>query len=392
MAKADLGIASLYAALVPDAAMRDRVFTKIETEFHRHTLCGAYRDRSERAAGNEQNARAFDPAAQSVCRSDEPDPGRSAAAETRGRGYRRDQPRHCRNDQRHFRRVEKYRLIPESGIFGSPCFISDCAVESLPVSLQAAFCTEYTRRMNMQPTIEDISAIVSRFQAWAGAEAPARAQGGVRELTYNEAIRSRRNGSRVEEAAPESEKPVPLPSINAAAESAEKWSWPKTRISPHRRMRRDRPTSAEFQGVESQAEESSVVLSGLPAFQQVLAERVSILPVPLPLDAEVSEHGTKLALRISFAEHELLRRRAAEANLSLSGYLWSCVFEVEDLRDRTRHRMKAAETPRQLSYTGGLAERVVSLCRPPVWRQQGHVEVESLIYRWLASPERTRWL
>lgn len=35
LAKADLGIASLYAALVPDAAMRQRVFSKIEAEFER---------------------------------------------------------------------------------------------------------------------------------------------------------------------------------------------------------------------------------------------------------------------------------------------------------------------------------------------------------------------
>ncbi len=35
LAKADLGIARLYAELVPDAAMRGRVFAKIEAEFHR---------------------------------------------------------------------------------------------------------------------------------------------------------------------------------------------------------------------------------------------------------------------------------------------------------------------------------------------------------------------
>jgi phosphoenolpyruvate carboxylase len=35
LAKADLGIARLYASLVPDAEMRKRVFSKIEAEFHR---------------------------------------------------------------------------------------------------------------------------------------------------------------------------------------------------------------------------------------------------------------------------------------------------------------------------------------------------------------------
>jgi phosphoenolpyruvate carboxylase len=35
LAKADLGIARLYASLVPDVQMRERVFSKIEAEFHR---------------------------------------------------------------------------------------------------------------------------------------------------------------------------------------------------------------------------------------------------------------------------------------------------------------------------------------------------------------------
>jgi phosphoenolpyruvate carboxylase len=35
MAKADLGIASLYASLMPDEEMRERVFSKIEAEFNR---------------------------------------------------------------------------------------------------------------------------------------------------------------------------------------------------------------------------------------------------------------------------------------------------------------------------------------------------------------------
>jgi phosphoenolpyruvate carboxylase len=35
LAKADLGIASLYASLVPDAALRNRVFTKLKAEFER---------------------------------------------------------------------------------------------------------------------------------------------------------------------------------------------------------------------------------------------------------------------------------------------------------------------------------------------------------------------
>ena len=35
LAKADLGIASLYASLVPDTALRERVFAMLKAEFER---------------------------------------------------------------------------------------------------------------------------------------------------------------------------------------------------------------------------------------------------------------------------------------------------------------------------------------------------------------------
>jgi hypothetical protein len=76
--------------------------------------------------------------------------------------------------------------------------------------------------MNTQPPIEDINAIVNRFQAWAGAQAPACEKDGVRELTFDEAIRSRRHRTSAEATLPAAEKPAPASPTNARRRKTEK--------------------------------------------------------------------------------------------------------------------------------------------------------------------------
>ena len=74
-------------------------------------------------------------------------------------------------------------------------------------------------------------------------------------------------------------------------------------------------------------------------FRQVLAAQVA--PVP----ALVAEcRTTALSLRVSAGEHSLLKARATEANLSVSAYLRSCLFEVEDLRAQLR-QLRLAQQP-----------------------------------------------
>ena len=82
MAKADLGIARDYSGLVKNAAVRKRVFSMLHEEFLR-TRRMILRVTGQRdLLGEKSRAGAFHPAAQSLRRSHEPDPGRTTAPQT----------------------------------------------------------------------------------------------------------------------------------------------------------------------------------------------------------------------------------------------------------------------------------------------------------------------
>lgn len=115
------------------------------------------------------------------------------------------------------------------------------------------------------------------------------------------------------------QKSTPVPAADANLKNAWKLAKPQKRAAAPRdgknqqRTRETKPpASAEF--------------------RQVLAEKVSILPAVTSQEIATERRTTALSLRISVAEHELLKRRAAEANLSVSSYLRNCAFEVESLR------------------------------------------------------------
>jgi len=196
------------------------------------------------------------------------------------------------------------------------------------VMLLGAFTPTYTRHMNTQPPTEDINAIVSRFQAWVGAQqAPARPNEAVRELTYDEAVRSRRRRTSPETTLPQAEKPTASRPTNPARNAGEKSATPKRKNTALRRAK-----AAQRNDARRPLARDRVVEPEPTTFRQVLAEKVSILPAAPQSTAIVERRTTALSLRISLAEHTLLKKRAAEANLSISCYLRNCVLEVETLR------------------------------------------------------------
>jgi hypothetical protein len=205
--------------------------------------------------------------------------------------------------------------------------------------------------MNTQPPIEDINAIVNRFQAWAGTQAPARAKDGVRELTYDEAIRSRRHSSRAEGPLPEIKKSAQTSPLNAKQTKVEKSTKTKKRIKNAHHAKRDQVEIARS------AARPSAAIPETPVFSEVLAEKVPILPASSSQELALAERRTTaLSLRISFAEHALLRKRAAEANLSVSCYLRNCVFEVEELRAKVNALQVANAAPRLVQHRGGILD------------------------------------
>lgn len=210
------------------------------------------------------------------------------------------------------------------------------------------FAAAYTQRMSTQPPVEDINAIVSRFQAWAGAQSAATAKDGVRELTYDEAIRSRRLRSRDEKTVAEAEEPASVPVSHRKIENAAK---PKKKAN----SRRVKPAQ-----IKHVSRKDTVASPKTPAFRQVLAEKVSILPATS--SQELAERRTTaLSLRISLAEHALLKKRAAEESLSVSCYLRNCIFEIEQLRAQVRV-LQAANAARQaLPHRGGILRFLYSV-------------------------------
>lgn len=143
--------------------------------------------------------------------------------------------------------------------------------------------------MSTQPAVEDISAIVSRFQAWAGTQAQSSPE--VRELSYEEARRPKRS------------------SVPAQKAPAKKRCAHRKKTAP-----------------SSQKE---------PAFKQVLTEKTAIIPAAKKTTALVPR-TTTLSVRITDAEQKLLRIRATEACLSVSAYMRQCILDVDDLREQVQ--------------------------------------------------------
>jgi hypothetical protein len=189
--------------------------------------------------------------------------------------------------------------------------------------------------MSTQPPIEDINVIVSRFQAWAGTQASVEVTNGVRELTYDEAIRSRQRPIRAEEL-PEAEKPASASPVKTKQQRTGKGAKPKKRAAAPRRTKHTQPKSAGAMRTFA----AGAALEP-PAFREALAEKVSIIPASPSVELVSGERRTTaLSLRISCAEHGLLKKRASEANLSVSCYVRNCVFEVENLRAQLAQKME----------------------------------------------------
>ena len=84
MSKADLTIARLYAELVPDAALRERVWSMLVEEFERtRRMLLSVTDQSGTAEG-QSGAGPLDPFAEPLRGPDEPGAGRTPASQTGG--------------------------------------------------------------------------------------------------------------------------------------------------------------------------------------------------------------------------------------------------------------------------------------------------------------------
>lgn len=207
----------------------------------------------------------------------------------------------------------------------------------------------------MQPlavqTEDDIEAVLSRFQAWNGQKAGQKTgsrknkddQEGVREISYEEALRSSRYRwkTRTETSSvAEAGTPPPLDDglevlpvaasdvVPAAISFREPPVAAEKDITYDIRPRKSTPPSADFRSMLTQTvstNETSLVRSR----------------------AGEPERQVSMSLRLAASEQALVKLRAAKAGLSASAYLRQCALEVEHLRAQMQILLEISQSPRK---------------------------------------------
>jgi hypothetical protein len=203
--------------------------------------------------------------------------------------------------------------------------------------------------MLMQP-VDNIEAVLGRFQAWAGVRNAVEAKAGIRELSDEEALQTGRyrwkparhnDASAPPESGPAIVEPVPDAKRGAAKKSAAKRG-----AEAKRRARGPAVSSAPT---------PKKVMKAAPEFRDALVKAIQPSEV---LVAEPVERARPLAIsvRLAPAERALIRTRAAEAGVSASAYIRQCALEVEQLRAQVREAIAAMEhgsvVPVQVSARG----------------------------------------
>lgn len=227
--------------------------------------------------------------------------------------------------------------------------------------------------MHTQP-VEDIDAVLGRFQAWAGMPNAIEVKPGIRELSYDEALqssRSRRQGpdkaaAKIRSGSEKAAAPVATP---AASAELKRGKTPPVRLGDTRRgdaggadaqshndrsrdagrtavKKRQARTHADRVAPARRADSTSPARTaggeGRPAFGEVLAETVRTAAIRAPQPAEIARLAA-LSIRLAPAERALIQTRAAEAGVTASAYMRQCVLEVEQMRAEFRRRLTALE-------------------------------------------------
>jgi hypothetical protein len=115
-------------------------------------------------------------------------------------------------------------------------------------------------------------------------------------------------------------------------------------LRAHARYRIPDPIpSSTGQGVRSVSVLSSPAADFSPALPQTAANDPLHRPSPTPCQGSPAWDRilktSSVTIRLSAEESAQLRRRAAEAGLTLSAYLRSCTFEVESLRAQVKQAL-----------------------------------------------------
>lgn len=197
--------------------------------------------------------------------------------------------------------------------------------------------------MATQP-VEDIDAVLGRFQAWAGAREAAGVKAGVREISDEEALASGRyrwkpeHEVRVKPAVSPAQ-PSIAPPVAAGGRSkaaTEKKSEPKRSAMKRKNHSASRAQSPAKPSPRKEEKTQS-------AFREVLAEAVKPAEVLVKAQPVELSRQVAISIRLAPAERALIKTRAAEAGITASAYIRQCALEVEQLRDQVRRAVGAME-------------------------------------------------
>ena len=209
--------------------------------------------------------------------------------------------------------------------------------------------------MQTQP-VEDIDAVLGRFQAWAGSRNAGEAKAGIRELSYEEALRSRRYRWKGEDSSSAKKKlgpkPGPEPGVVpvAAPDVAPKAQTERVKTAPAKARDAKRRAAKQVRAGNHVAKtaspakvEPAAKTKSAPEFREALANAVR--PAEVIVSAQPVELARQVAISIRLApsERALVKTRAAEAGISASAYIRQCTLEVEQLRAQVQQALAAME-------------------------------------------------
>lgn len=202
--------------------------------------------------------------------------------------------------------------------------------------------------MATQP-VEDIEAVLGRFQAWSGSKNAVEARPAIREIPYEEALASERY--RWKSAAGTGKKSAPKPLSPVGSEAAQPGREKRATAKSARTTRMRAHDSSAVPTVRKPAaappkpeaaKRSTTEKQKKAAFREVLAEAVKPTQVVVAQPAELARQKA-ISIRLAPAERDLIQTRAAETGITVSAYIRQCVVEVDQLRAQVQKAMAAMD-------------------------------------------------
>lgn len=211
--------------------------------------------------------------------------------------------------------------------------------------------------MATQP-IENIEAVLGRFQAWAGTRNAAEVGTGIREVPYEEALASSRyrwKGAGANSAKKAAGRPEKTSIAPAKTEPDKKRRAAKpARGREERKVTREaktetakvaspsRPTVGNHGIAAKSAAPRRNITAAEPEFREALAAAIGPAEVVVARPVELSRQ-VAISIRLAASERALIKKRAAEAGITTSAYIRQCALEVEQLREQVRSAVAAME-------------------------------------------------